>query len=64
MGEDLLYSKSSGGVNLLWGKVYSMTPAHFIPDKLIISQITFPEICMNAIGRMNMTRVLIVVIVW
>jgi hypothetical protein len=41
-----------------------MTPAHFIPDKLIISQITFPEICMNAIGRMNMTRVVMVVIVW
>jgi len=26
MGESLLYSKSSGGVNVLWGKVYSMTP--------------------------------------
>jgi len=26
VGEGLLYNKSSGG-NLLWGKVYSMTPA-------------------------------------
>ena len=26
MGEGLLYSKYSGGGNLLWGKVYSMTP--------------------------------------